>query len=470
MKLMKWGSLILLGLIVALIIVIFSAFLILKTIAFLVIVLIINLMFKEKEETLRAVAKNKEGIITRFKIKNLLKFLLSWVIYFSITFFVLKGAYFSFFTEALTCLIQVYASFSYTRNGYKRIVENYFTGRIDMVFPEGLMFYPGIWFFYKVSTPLRVVFSEKDSSFTFIEENNDVVKDSEGGSKIHINIDTKDVLRTRKITGIEDLIYTTLVNNPVFRRKILEFDIRRFISSVFLTIIIMLFSFFSIKLFKNSYSFFKNQNYEINLNLKERVTSFSQNVKDFFTFKKDDDDNFKENKVNKYERREEDKKVDTVLSPVDKFDSIKYKWDLKSVDDYTVVCDIPKDVSFLEEKGFVAYESENFYPKVYLEGYPFEDNYFAMFFRVKLNILLFKDIDKPMRNIFMDLEDYINLLKTKRIIYRDMTVFFKEGISGYVSWHYITSGIGIKDYPFEVRYGEREIRMSLAERKRLRKL
>ena len=70
----------------------------------------------------------------------------------------------------------------------------------------------------------------------------------------------------------------------------------------------------------------------------------------------------------------------------------------------------------------------------------------------------------------MDLEDYINLLKTKRILYRKMTVFFKEGTAGYVSWHYITSGIGIKDYPFEVRYGEREIRMSLAERKRLRKL
>lgn len=468
MKLMKWGSLILLGLIVALIIVIFSAFLILKTIAFLVIVLIINLMFKEKEETLRAVAKNKEGIITRFKIKNLLKFLLSWVIYFTITFFVLKGAYFSFFTEALTCLIQVYASFSYTRNGYKRIVENYFTGRIDMVFPEGLMFYPGIWFFYKVSTPLRVVFSEKDNSFTFIEENNDVVKDSEGGSKIHINIDTKDVLRTRKITGIEDLIYTTLVNNPVFRRKILEFDIRRFISSVFLTIIIMLFSFFSIKFFKNSYSFFKNQNYEINLNLKERVTSFSKSVKNFFTFKKDDQDDFQENKVN---MREANEKVDTaVLDPLYKFDSLKYIWDLKSVDDHTVVCDIPKDVSFIEEKGLVSYESENFYPKVYLEGYPFEDNYFAMLFRVKIDSLIFRDIKKPMENIFMDLEDYINLLKTKRILYRKMTVFFKEGTAGYVSWHYITSGIGIKDYPFEVRYGEREIRMSLAERKRLRKL
>ena len=467
MKLIKWSGIILLGIAIILIIILFSFYLIIKTMFFLIIVLIVNLIFKEKEETLKRVAKNEKEIITRFKIKNLLKFLLSWIIYFSTTFFILKEVYFNFFTEALTCLIQVYASFSYTKNGYKRIVENYFTGRIDMIFPEGLMFYPGVWFFYKISTPLRVVFSKEDSSFTFIEEDGEVIKDYNGKSKIYINIDTKDVARFRRISGIEDLIYTTLINNPGLRRKILEFDIRRFISSVFLTIIIMLFSFISIKFFKNSYYFFKNQNYEINLNLKERITSFAQSVKNFFTFKKDEEDDFEEDKTATVEEKYE---VDSaVLSPVERFDSIKYRWDLKSTDDYTVVCDMSKNISFIEEKGFIAYESENFYPKIYLEGYPYEDNYFAAFFRVKIDLLLFKDIHKPMINIFMDLEDYINLVKTRRIIYRDMIVFFKEGLAGYRSWHYVTSGIGVKKTPFEVKYGN-EFRISISEKKRLNKL
>lgn len=218
-----------------------------KIIVLLLMIFIINLIFRDSENTIKALLEDNQKVITFFKVKSFLKFLLAWSIYFYLLKMVFKGLPSNIFFESITCYIQIYASLVYTKNGYYRLVENYFSGKISMIFGEGLYFYPGIWFFYKISKEVKI--SEgKDGGIKFHDNESNEIKDNFGGTEIKVSLDTKDVLRSRKITALEDLIYTVFINNPKFRESLLNFDFRRFIISIFLTSIILMISYKLIEL------------------------------------------------------------------------------------------------------------------------------------------------------------------------------------------------------------------------------
>lgn len=472
MKLLfKYATIFTLSLIVLVFAISFILYLTLKIILLLLIILMVNSIFKEKEEILRRVAMNDSSVTAKFKIRNIFKFLLAWTIYFSIISFVLRGISINIISEFFTCFVQLYFSFIYTRNGYKRIVENYFNGRVEIIFPEGLMFYPGVWFFYFVSNPIKI-FKHSDGSFTFFDEDKNPISDENGNNKININLDSTNVLRGRKISGIEDFIYTVFINNPKFRNSISNLDSRRILSSVFLTIIIMIISFSFNGIINKSFTVFNPNTGAVNsfvTNIKEVSKKVKKSYStisftSFFDFKSED---IVENEAGSTANSVNIIK-DSTKSPIDEYDSTRVWSNLKSFDNFTVIADIPKDISYIEEEGFIPslQESKNYFPQIYIDGFPYANNFFAKFFRVHIYKLVIEDIKKPWQNIDMDLVDYISLLSIERVIYRDIKIIWDAKLAGIYEWHIITAGVGYKNLPFKVSFGK-ERRISIAERKRL---
>ncbi len=471
--LIKYATIFILGLIVLVFALAFIFYLTIKVIFLLLIILGVNLIFKEKEEVLRRVAMNDRSVTLNFKIRNIFKFVLAWIIYFSILSFVLRGISVNIIAESFTCFVQLYLSFTYTSNGYKRIVENYFNGRVEMVFPEGLMFYPGVWFFYSVSSPIKIL-RHADGSFTFLDEDKSSIVDSNGNDKININLDSTNVLRSRRISGIEDFIYTFFVNSPNFKRKILELDSRRILSSVFLTILVMIISFSFNGIVNKSLTVFNPNSGSINsfiTNVKgavEKVKTSSSTVSfaSFFDFKSK---KLAQNSVSEIKPDSTSSTVkDSLKSPIDEYDSAKVWNNLRSFDNYTVIADIPREILYVNEEGFLPLkkESENYFPQIYIDGFPYANNFFAQFFRVHIYSLIIKGVEKPWINVDIDLVDYISLIRFG-VLYRNIRIYWKPNSGGIYKWHVVTAGVGAEDIPFRVSFGK-EVRLSIAERNRLK--
>lgn len=474
MKLIKYLAIAAVVLVVLAIALVFMLYLSVKVMFLLLIILGVNLLSKDSEEVLRKVAVNDSKVMLKFKIRNIFKFLIAWIIYFSTLSFVLKGVSVSIFTETITCFIQLYLSFIYTDNGYKRIIQNYFTGRIEMILPSGLNFFPGIWFFYKVSNQLKIIHNN-DNTFTFVDEYKNTITDEDGNSKVNIDFSTKDVKRSRKISGIEDFVYTVFINSPKLRAKILNLDGRRILSSLFLTIIIMFLSFSFVNLTSKGYTFFNSR---INSNLQTAYHSSSNFFKNAFKKKSDESEISKNQNIksSNYYKDSVVAKKDSVKNlkeinkktPLDYFDSNKVWNNLISSDDWTAIADMSKNDSYVDDKGFFVSkeESQNYYPHVYVDGFPEDNDFFSNFFRVQINTLLFKDLKVGWHDDEIGLPEYIELIKKTEVVYRDIRIKWKANFKENRAWHLVSAGAGEDEYGFSLSFGK-ERRISINERKRL---
>jgi hypothetical protein len=133
-------------------------------------------------------------------------------------------------------------------------------------------------------------------------------------------------------------------------------------------------------------------------------------------------------------------------------------WDNLVVDDkYSAIVSLAKSISYVDIEGnFVwYYNSKNYYPHVYVDGYDEDQNYFYNFFTVYINKVTTLN-GNTWSNSTIELSDYVSFIKNKNNIsdqcYRNIRISLKPQFKNKIRWHIIDAGWGI-DEPFKISLG-----------------
>ena len=132
-----------------------------------------------------------------------------------------------------------------------------------------------------------------------------------------------------------------------------------------------------------------------------------------------------------------------------------FTWDnLLAADRYSVNINLAKGISYVDIKGnFVwHYNSKNYYPHIYVDGYNEDQDYFYNFFTVYVRKITTVS-GATWNNSNVELSDYIAFVKNKSNFsdqcYRDIRISLKPQFIDKVRWHIIDAGWGINE-PFKI--------------------
>ena len=140
---------------------------------------------------------------------------------------------------------------------------------------------------------------------------------------------------------------------------------------------------------------------------------------------------------------------------------IKWNSVLKKYDDYTLAVKVNNRTDYVYETGyFMSPEtSENFFPKVYVDGYKGDQDYFEKFFYVHINRLIIPR-DNPIINKDIGLKEYVNFLKTDKRInmycFRDITIVLRKEFQDKLTWYLVDAGWG-NDKKFTIFHGSSQV-------------
>lgn len=134
-------------------------------------------------------------------------------------------------------------------------------------------------------------------------------------------------------------------------------------------------------------------------------------------------------------------------------------WDnLTAGDRYSVNLNLAKGISYVDIKGnFVwYYNSKNYYPHVYVDGYDQDQDYFYKFFTVSVRKITSLN-GAVWTNSNVELSDYVSFVKNQNNIsdkcFRDIRISLKPQFRDKISWHIMDAGWGINE-PFKISLGD----------------
>lgn len=140
---------------------------------------------------------------------------------------------------------------------------------------------------------------------------------------------------------------------------------------------------------------------------------------------------------------------------------IKWNSVLKKYDDYTLAVKVNRSTDYVYESGYFMSPktSENFFPKVYVDGYKGNQDYFEKFFYVHINRLIIPR-DELILNKDMGLREYVNFIKTDKRInmycYRDIVIVLRKEFQDKLTWYLIDAGWG-NDKKFMIFHGSSQV-------------
>lgn len=312
---------------------------------------------------------------------------------------------------------------------YKELVFRLSQKKVRILY-EGIIFKPFLGLFWKVIIP----------------------KEFQDNTKIRVNLDisTKDVLRHRQIVSRkEDFIITVLtwifpvlkkvVWWNVFLCLILGFGIAK--SSLYIKKNLIDKDKIKVQAIQEEQRVVesprKNYNYNKSTNQQSnpRVNSYNNNQSDWYP-----DRPYQENMT----------------------------WDrVLARDKYSVTVIVDKTHQYINVVGnFVwHYNSDNYYPHIYVDGYEGDDNFYCNFFDVHINYLSLAN-GQTWSNIDMSFCKYISIVSNKDKMsddcYRDINIYPKPQFRGKIKWHLLDAGWG-KSKPFKVSTANGQYMTSLRD-------
>ncbi len=427
-----------------------------KLIIFLIIVFLItfisNLFISNNEEFRINLALGINPAASRFRLWEFIKFFLVWIIYLLVLINMFPGLrtnvnIVDFLWDTITLSLHVFTSTVYTKNGRVRVLYTRFSEKVGLILPPGYFLSPAIWFWYRLSKPMLLSYSENTRKLNLVADNEENSEDNERKNVFHLYKDDRVAKIQTSLKGTGALFYNFILLNSSKIRFTENMSFFRVFVSLVLAFTLNISLYYTVL---NSY-------YTDTEVLNKVKTFILERNKDAVEKNKGISASFFSKTINIIDKTNNKEKA---ISRNPYISNLSWE-NLRVRDRYTVKFFAARNNREITVEGFFVgkRESEFYFPHVYVDGYEGDQSFFYNFFKVHIEEMSFKN-GQVWRNRDMDLSEYISIIKNKNRIdsycYRKIKIIPIGRHKGIIDWYLLDAGVGTTYRPFAIYYQKSE--------------